>query len=74
VLDVVLQFHRNFLWGPLKGTVYESNPHTIQELKDNISHADGSIKITTLHQVYLNMIRRALLCIAAEGENFQHLL
>jgi hypothetical protein len=26
-----------FLWGQLKCTVYESNPHTIQELKDTIS-------------------------------------
>ena len=50
-----------FLWGHLKITVYESNPHTIQELKD-ISQAVTAIKITMLHRVYLNMIRRALLC------------
>jgi len=29
---------RNFLWGHLKSTVYELNPHTMQELKDNVSH------------------------------------
>jgi len=55
-------------------TVYESNPHTIQELKDNISHAVAAIKITTLHRVYLNMIRRAQLCIDAGGNHFQHLV
>ena len=33
-----------------------------------------SISITTLHRVYLNMIRRAQLCIDAGGNHFQHLL
>jgi len=47
--------------GYLKSTVYESNPHTIQELKDNISHAVAAIKITMLHQVYLNMVTARLL-------------
>ena len=64
---------RNFLWEHLKSTVYESNPHTIQELK-NISHAVAAISITVLHRVYLNMIRRAQLCTDAGGNHFQHLL
>jgi len=51
---------RNFLWGHLKSMVYESNPHTIQELKD-ISHAVAAFKITMLHQVYLNMVTAQLL-------------
>jgi hypothetical protein len=63
-----------FLWGHLKSTVYESNPHTIQKLKDNINHAVAAIDITILHRVYLNMIRRAQLCIDAGGNHFQHLL
>jgi len=54
--------------------IYESNPHTIQELKDNISHAVAAIRITTLHRVYLTMTRRAQLCIDAGGNHFQHLL
>jgi len=52
---------RNFLWGHFKSTVYESNPHTIQELKDNISHAVAAIKITLLHRVYLNTVTAQLL-------------
>ena len=52
---------RNFLWGHLKSTVYKSNPHTIQALKDNISHAVAAIKITMLHRVYLNMVTARLL-------------
>jgi len=63
-----------FLWGHLKSTVYESNPHKIQELKDNISHAVAAIRITMLHQVHLNMVRRAKLCTEAGGGHFQQLL
>jgi len=51
---------RNFFWGHLKSTVYESNPHTIQGLKD-ISHVVAAIKITMLHRVYLNMVTARLL-------------
>ena len=63
-----------FLWGHLKTAVYESNLHTIQELKGNISHAVAAIKITMLHRVYLNTIRRAQLCIDAGVNHFQRLL
>jgi len=38
------------------------------------SHAVAAIKITMLHRVYLNMIRRAQLCIDAGGNHLQHLL
>ena len=61
-------------WGPLKSAVNESNTHTIQELKDNIRHAVAAIRITVLHRVYLNMIRRTQPCIDAGGNHFQHLL
>ena len=64
----------DFLWGHLKSTVYESNPHTIQELKDNISHEAATIKITMLHRVYLNLIRCVQLCVDAGGNHFQHFL
>ena len=45
----------------MKSTVYESNPHTIQELKDNISHAVAAFKITMLHRVNLYMVTARLL-------------
>ena len=63
-----------FLWGYLKSKVYKSNPHRIQELKDDISQSVAAIKITTLHLVYLNMIRRGQLCIDAGGNHFHYLL
>jgi len=65
---------KKFLWGHLKSTVYESNPHAMQEPKDNISHAVAAIKITVLHRVYLNIIRREQLFIYVGGNHFQHLL
>ena len=65
---------KKFSLGTLEKYVYESNPHTIQELKDNISHTVAAIKITMLHRAYLNMIRRAQLRIDAGGNHFQHLL
>jgi len=40
----------------------------------NISHAVAAIRITMLHRVCLNLIRRAQLCIDAGGNHFQHLL
>ena len=45
----------------MKSAVYESNPHKIQELKDNITHAVAAIKIIMLHPVYLNMVTARLL-------------
>ena len=54
---------KKFFLGTLKNYGKRINPHTIQELKDNISHAAAAIKITMLGRVYLNMIRRAQLCI-----------
>jgi len=50
-----------FLWRHMKSTVYESNPHTIQELKAIISHAVAAIKITMLYRLYLNMVTARLL-------------
>jgi hypothetical protein len=45
-----------YLWGYLKGKVYESNPHTLDELRKNIR---STIKFTVLPKVYLNVIKRA---------------
>jgi len=64
----------NILCRHLKSTVSESNPHTIQELKDNIDHTVAAIKITVLYRLYRNMIRRMQLCIDAGANHLHHLL
>jgi len=54
---------RKSFWGHLKKYGIQSNPHTVQELKDSIRHAVVAIKITTFYRVYLNMIRHAVAAI-----------
>ena len=66
----------------LKSTVYESVPHTIQELKDNNSHAVAAISITMLPRytsTWLDvrscvLMQEATTCnIFCDGISFQHL-
>jgi hypothetical protein len=63
-----------FLWGYLKGNVYKNNPHTVEELKNNITTASTSINIQVLHKVAPNMVKRARICITEQGAHFEHML
>nr|XP_020451198.1 uncharacterized protein LOC109957565 [Monopterus albus] len=63
-----------YLWGKLKQKVYASNPHTLDELKENITNTIRSITVEELRAVSANMLRRAQRCIDANGDHFQHLL
>jgi hypothetical protein len=62
-----------FLWGHLKGHVYGSNPHTIEDLKTNISEAIA-INQRTLCRVARDMVKRVNACIQENGAQFQHIL
>jgi hypothetical protein len=62
-----------YLWGYLKGKVYENNPRTIDQLKENIRRNIETIDINVLRLVTLNVIKRAQKCIDANGRQFQHL-
>jgi hypothetical protein len=46
-----------YLWGYLKGKVYETNPHALDELKENIRSAIEAVDVIVLCQVYLNISR-----------------
>ena len=48
-----------FLWGYLKGKVYQERPHTIQQLKENIETEIQQIPRDMLHSVMENVRRRA---------------
>jgi hypothetical protein len=48
-----------YLWGYLKGKVYEKNPRAIDELKENIRRSIEAIEINVLRKVSLNVISRA---------------
>jgi hypothetical protein len=63
-----------YLWGYLKGRVYEQNARNIEELKDDIRNSVRSITATELTRVYMNLLRCAQECLDADGGQFQHLL
>jgi hypothetical protein len=46
-----------FLWGHLKGHVYDSNPHTMEDLRTNISGAIATINQITLRQVAHSVVK-----------------
>jgi hypothetical protein len=60
-----------YLWGFLKGRVYEPNPRNTEELKDNIRNSIRSITTAELMHVYMNLLRRARECLDADGGQFQ---
>lgn len=63
-----------YLWGYLKGTVYQTNPRSIHELKNNLMAAIQAIDVSVLRRVCINNIDRAQKCVSAQGRHFQHLL
>jgi inhibitor of nuclear factor kappa-B kinase subunit alpha len=62
-----------YLWGNLKQKVYKTNPHTIEELKENIRNEVSTIPPGEL-QVITNLVRRCQECPRADGDYFLHLL
>lgn len=63
-----------YLWGNLKNKVYKSNPHTLEELKQNIRTEINAISEAELLRVNGNFLKRCRRCIDEEGRHFQHLL
>jgi hypothetical protein len=63
-----------FFWGYLKGNVYKNIPHTLEELKNNISMAITSISVQVLHKVTSNIVKWACACITEQGAHFEHML
>ena len=54
--------------------VYKTNPHTLDELKQNIRTEINAISEAGLMRVNANFLRRCSRYIDAEGQHFQHLL
>jgi hypothetical protein len=63
-----------FMWSHLKGHVYNSNPHTTEDIKTNITETTASINQRTLRQVTQNMVKRVNACIQKSGGHLQQLL
>ncbi|KAJ4442965.1 hypothetical protein ANN_04601 [Periplaneta americana] len=52
-----------YLWGKLKSQVYSNNPHTLEELQQNIENAIAAIPQAELLRVSHNFMKRAQRCI-----------
>ena len=53
--------------------VYKINPHTLNELKENIQTTIRSITVEELVRVN-NFLKRCETCIQENGQHIQHLL
>jgi hypothetical protein len=63
-----------FLWGYLKETVHQENPHMLEDLRNNITNAVQGITADVLRCVSWNMCRRMQSGLQQNGGHFQHLL
>jgi len=63
-----------FLWGYLKGRVYQNKPRTIDALKANITEEIQTVTADVLARTFQNMARRVQSCLDANGGHFQHML
>ena len=63
-----------FLWGYLKGSVYQNKPWTIDALKANITREIHVVTADVLTRTFQNMVRRVQSCLDANGGHFQHML
>jgi len=63
-----------FLWGHLKGRVYQNKPRSIDALKANITEEIQAVTADVLARTFQNIARRVQSCLDANGGHFQHML
>jgi len=63
-----------FLWGYLKGRVYQNKPQTIDALKANITEEFQAVTADVLARTFQNIARRVQSCLDANGGHFQYML
>ena len=63
-----------FLWGYLKGRVYQNKPRTIDAWKANITEEIQAVTVDVLARTSQNMARRVQSRLDANGGHFQHML
>ena len=62
------------LWGHLKNKVYATNPHTLEELKANVTREIDSISEGELIRVKAHFLKGWQKCVDEGGQHFQHLM
>ena len=60
-----------YLWGALKSKVYMKNPHSLEELKQNIRYEIVAISENELLRVAEQVFRRCTSCQIAQGYHFE---
>ncbi|XP_049955754.1 uncharacterized protein LOC126471573 [Schistocerca serialis cubense] len=63
-----------FVRGVLKTKVHRNNPHSLQELQQNISDDIEAIPVVQLRSAVSSLVTRAHKCQEMNGGHFQHLL
>ena len=63
-----------YLWGFLKGCVYQNNPKTLGELKAAIRNQIRRIPKEEIGRVIENFAKRARVCIQRGGAHLEHVL
>ena len=63
-----------WLWGDLKGKVYDPKPTSIAELKAAIEREIGQITVQTCRKAIINIFPRLDKVLESNGEHFEHLL
>jgi len=63
-----------FLWGYLKGRVYQNKSRTIDALKANITEEIQAVTADVMATTFQNMVRLVQSCLDANGGHFQHML
>ena len=61
-----------FLWGYLKSKVYNPQPKTLEDLKQNIRNKIETLKRPLLESTFNNMKKRLKLVIAANGGHIEN--
>jgi hypothetical protein len=60
-----------FLWGMLKGKVYETNPRTISELEERIRVILATVDLAMLNRVFQSFENRVKECIENKGGHIE---
>jgi len=63
-----------FVWGYLKGIVYQNKPRSIDALKTNITEEFQAVTADVLARNFQNIARRVQFCLDGNGGHFQHML
>jgi hypothetical protein len=69
---VCLRYATFCLWGDLKEKVYRMNPHTEEQLKENIQKEILEVPQIELLSLSSDFFKRYRECLHVHGQHFQH--